>query len=319
MGGRPIPAVSESTFDRGVSPEIRSRPTPTPDYRPDPAGPLGILDSGVGGLSVLPHVRDRLPAEDLLYFADQAHIPYGPRAPEEVRDFTAEITRFLLRRGAKLIVVACNTATAAALDYLRHTFPDVPFVGMEPAVKPAALTTRSGRVGVLATPSTLNSHRYATLMARFADGIRVFEDPCVGLVQQIEAGALDVPATRDLLRHAVEPMLAEGVDTLVLGCTHYPFIRPLLQEIAGDGVAIIDPAPAVARHTRFVLQQHQLAAPSDRQGALRCITSRRAAQLESLAALLIGMACPAEQVYWRAGRLTDTPPVQGTNLDADVT
>lgn len=289
------------------------------DYQSDPSGPLGILDSGVGGLSVLPHIRDRLPTEHLIYFADQAHIPYGPRPAEEVRGFTAEITRFLLRRSAKLIVVACNTATAAALDHLRQAFPDVPFVGMEPAVKPAALTTRSGKVGVLATPSTLNSHRYAALMARYADGIQVFEDPCVGLVQQVEAGALDAPATRDLLHRVVDPMLAEGVDTLVLGCTHYPFIRPLLEAIAGDGVTIIDPAPAVARHTRFVLQQRQLAASGDRQGALRCFTSGSAAQLESLAALLIGMACPAEQVYWQAGRLTDTPPAQGANLDADVT
>ena len=269
------------------------------DYLPSPAGPLGVLDSGVGGLSVLVHLRRQLPAEAVLYFADQAHIPYGPRPAEQIQTFTAEITRFLLRRGAKLIVVACNTATAAALDYLRQAFPDVPFVGMEPAVKPAALTTRSGKVGVLATPSTLNSHRYAGLMARYATGIEVFEDPCSGLVQLIEAGALAAPETGALLQRVVAPMLAAGVDTIVLGCTHYPFIRPLLETMIGDEVTIIDPAPAVARHTRFVLQQQQLAAPGEHQGPLRCFTSGDPRRLESLAALVLEDACAAEQVHWQ--------------------
>lgn len=276
---------------------------PRPVYHPAPTDPIGILDSGVGGLSVLVHLRQRLPAENMLYVADQAHIPYGPRPASEILSFTAGITRFLLRNDAKLIVVACNTATAAALDDLRLMFPDVPFVGMEPAVKPAALATRTGRVGVLATPSTLNSHRYAGLMARYAGAIRVYEDPCTGLVQLIEAGALDSPETRALLHRVVDPMLAEGVDTLVLGCTHYPFIRPLLEEISGEGVAIIDPAPAVARHTQFVLQQHQLDAPFERAGALRCFTTTRSPSLETLAALLLHDACTAEEVRWQEGEL----------------
>lgn len=274
------------------------------DRRSTREGALGVLDSGVGGLSVLSHLRASLPAECLFYFADQAHIPYGPRPPEEVRGFTAEITRFLLLRGAKLIVVACNTATAAAIDHLRLTFPNVPFVGMEPAVKPAAMTTRSGKVGVLATPSTLNSHRYAGLMARYAAGIQVYEDPCSGLVQQIEAGALDTRETKELLHRVVTPMLAEGVDTLVLGCTHYPFIRPLLQELVGEDVVIIDPAPAVARHAKFVLQQYQLAAPPEQEGALRCFTSGDARQLERTAERWLGYTCPAEEVNWRSGILS---------------
>lgn len=261
-----------------------------------------MLDSGVGGLSVLTHLRHALPNEHFLYFADQVHIPYGPRDPDEVRGFTAGITRFLLRLGAKLIVVACNTASAASLENLRETFPDVPFVGMEPAVKPAALTTRSGKVGVLATPSTLNSHRYAGLMARFAGGIQVYEDPCVGLVQLIEAGALDTPKTRQLLEGAVYPMLADGVDTLVLGCTHYPFIYPLLREIAGEGVAIIDPAPAVARHTRNVLQHLELIAPAHQEGTLRCFTSGAAVQFAARA-LQLGFSCEVEEARWRGDDL----------------
>lgn len=289
-----------------------STPKALPDtpveIRPDPQGPLGVLDSGVGGLSVLVHLFRQLPAENMLYFADQAHIPYGPRPPEQIREFSAEITRFLLRGGAKAIVVACNTATAAALDYLRQRFPAIPFIGMEPAVKPAAQTTRSGKVGVLATPSTLNSHRYAGLMSRYAAGIQVYEDPCSGLVQLIEAGAVDAPQSRALLHRVVDPMLAAGVDTLVLGCTHYPFIRPLLQEIVGDGVAIIDPAPAVARHTQFVLQQHQLAvAPGGPQGDRRCFTSGSPQQLESMAALMLDDVCPAEHVRWQNNRLIGAP------------
>ena len=278
----------------------------TIEYRPRPEDPIGVMDSGVGGLSVLRHLRQLLPSESTLYFADQHHIPYGPRPPEQVRDFTAVITHFLLRHKAKLIVVACNTATAAALDYLRQTFPAVPFVGMEPAVKPAALTTRSGKVGVLATPSTLNSNRYAALMARFAAGIEVHEDPCVGLVQLIEAGALDTLETRDLLRRVIDPMLAAGVDTLVLGCTHYPFVSPLLQELAGEQVTIIDPAPAVARQTRYVLQQRGLSAPEHSRDTLRCFTSGDARQFDDLAQLLTGYTGNSETTRWRGGEL-DVP------------
>ncbi len=261
-------------------------------------GPVGVLDSGVGGLSVLRHLRLELPAERFLYFADQAHIPYGPRPAEEVLAFTAAITRFMLARGAKLIVVACNTATTAALDSLRQQFPDVPFVGMEPAVKPAAAQTRSGVVGVLATPGTLSSHRYASLMARFAADVRVYEDPCVGLVPLIEAGALATDETRDLLRRVIAPMLAAGADTLVLGCTHYPFVRPLLDEIAGRGVTIIDPAPAVARQTRNVLQQRGRLAPVTQTGALRCYTTGDARRMAALLAQLLGVRCRVRAARW---------------------
>jgi len=263
-----------------------------------PDGLVGVLDSGVGGLSVLRHLRLELPAERFLYFADQAHIPYGPRPAAEVLAFTAAITRFMLARDAKLIVVACNTATTAALDSLRQLFPDVPFVGMEPAVKPAAAQTRSGVVGVLATPGTLSSHRYASLMARFAADVRVYEDPCAGLVPLIEAGALAADETRALLRRVVAPMLAAGADTLVLGCTHYPFVRPLLDEIVGQEVTIIDPAPAVARQTRNVLQQRRRLAPATQTVALRCYTTGDARRLAALMAELLGIHCRVRSARW---------------------
>ena len=213
----------------------------------------------------------------------------------------------MLARRAKLIVVACNTATTAALDDLRQLFPDVPFVGMEPAVKPAAAQTRSGVVGVLATPGTLSSHRYASLMARFAADVRVYEDPCVGLVPLIEAGALAADETRDLLRRVVEPMLAAGADTLVLGCTHYPFVRPLLDEIAGPGVTIIDPAPAVARQTRNVLQQRDRLAPATQRDSLRCYTSGNARRMAELMIQLLGIRCRVRAARWRDNEVIAKP------------
>lgn len=252
---------------------------------------------------MLTHLQASLPSETIIYLADQAHIPYGPRPVEQLRDFTAGITRFLLAQGAKLIVVACNTASAAALDHLRATFPNIPFVGMEPAVKPAAHTTQSGKVGVLATPSTLNSNRYAALMSRFAADIEVHEDPCVGLVQLIEAGALHEPETRSLLQHVLDPMLTAGVDTLVLGCTHYPFVRLLLQELAGPEVSIIDPAPAVARQTRFVLQQRRLAAEGSAAGTVRYYTSGDPQAFGDRVYLLTGRKCEPQAAHWRGDEL----------------
>jgi glutamate racemase len=214
---------------------------------------IGLFDSGVGGLSVLRAVRAQLPRADLLYFGDNLHIPYGPRPLTEVREFSEAITRFLLGRGAHVIVVACNTASAAALKYLRGMFPNAPCVGMEPAVKPAAEQTQTGVVGVLATPATFQGELFNSVVERFAQGVSVISQVCPGLVQQIERGELDTPETEAMLRRWVEPMLAQNIDALVLGCTHYPFVIPLLEKICGPGVRVIDPAPAVARQVGRVI------------------------------------------------------------------
>ncbi|MCZ7670573.1 MAG: glutamate racemase [Chloroflexi bacterium] len=238
---------------------------------PDSAAPIGVFDSGVGGLSVLAQIHKQFPAENLLYVADQAHVPYGPRSLSEVQQFSAAITRFLLAQNARLIVVACNTASAAALNTLRRAFPDVVFVGMEPAVKPAARATKTGKVGVLATTGTFASERYAALMTRFAHDVVVYEDPCLGLVELIEAGEIDSPPVRALLRQVVTPMLAAGVDTLVLGCTHYPFVLPTLRQIVGTAVSLIDPAPAVARQVGRVLQASPV--PAESWGRVTLLTS----------------------------------------------
>jgi glutamate racemase len=222
------------------------------------SSPIGIFDSGVGGLSVLRAIRQLMPAEPLVYLADQGHVPYGPRSLEEVRSFAEGITRYLLSQYAKIIVVACNTASAAALQYLRRAFPDTSFVGMEPAVKPAAELTQSGVVGVLATPATFQGALYASVVERFAQGVTILQHTCPGLVAQIEAGELESPDTRRILEDALLPMLASGIDTVVLGCTHYPFVIPLIQDIAGPGVRVIDPAPAVARQVNRLLQANDL-------------------------------------------------------------
>lgn len=214
---------------------------------------IGLFDSGVGGLSVLRAVRAQLPRADLLYFGDNLHIPYGPRPLAEVRAFSEAITRFLLAHGAQVIVVACNAASAAALKHLRAILPASPFVGMEPAVKPAAEQTQTRVVGVLATPATFQGELFNSVVERFAQGVTVLPQVCPGLVQQIEAGELDSPKTEAMLRGWVAPMLAQNIDVLVLGCTHYPFVIPLLEKICGPGVRVIDPAPAVARQAGRVL------------------------------------------------------------------
>ena len=268
--------------------------------------PIGIFDSGVGGLSVFRAVRHLLPDEKIIFLADQAHVPYGPRSLEQVRSFSEQITRYLLDRGAKLIVVACNTASAAALHYLRETFPQTPFVGMEPAVKPAAEYTQSGVVGVLATPATFQGELYASVIERFAQGVTVLQDTCPGLVEQIEKGELDSTETRAILKTALTPMIAHGVDRVVMGCTHYPFVIPLIEEIVGPDVGVIDPAPAVARQVARILDSHGLRAAAKAEsgwGTVTCLTSGDPVRLSRLLPRLIGESCQIKGLDWHRGKL----------------
>ncbi|MCS7009842.1 MAG: glutamate racemase [Anaerolineales bacterium] len=259
---------------------------------------LGVFDSGVGGLSVLRAIRAQIPAQPVLYFADQVHVPYGSRPAEEVRRFAEGITRFLLAQGAGLIVVACNTASAAALKHLRQIFPHISFVGMEPAVKPAAETTQTGIVGVLATPATFQGALYASVVERFANGVTLLQDTCPGLVQQIERGDLDTHETRLILENALLPMLERGIDTVVLGCTHYPFVIPLIQEIVGAEVQVIDPAPAVARQTGRLLAERGALASGSEAGELRLFTSGDPKRLAALLPRLLGEVAPVHRVEW---------------------
>lgn len=268
-------------------------------------GPIGIFDSGVGGLSVLREVRRQLPGEDLIYIADQAHVPYGDRSKEEVFGFSSGIARYLIKKQVKLMIIACNTASAVALADLRLEYPSLPFVGMEPAVKPAAAETNSGVVGVLATPATFQGDLYSSTVERFARGVKILQDTCPGLVDQIEAGGISSSETRKILTKALHPMLAEGVDEIVMGCTHYPFVIPLIQEIVGDDVEVIDPAPAVARQAGRLLDEFDLKQDSSEEGKSIFYTSGEPDRLDRILKKLLGIETISVGLDWFAGDLQD--------------
>ncbi|NMY90331.1 glutamate racemase [Pseudomonas oryzihabitans] len=243
--------------------------------------PVGVFDSGVGGLSVLAEIRQLLPAETLHYIADCGHIPYGEKTPAFIRERCQLIAARLHAQGAKALVVACNTATVAAVADLRERYPRWPIVGMEPAVKPAAAATRNGRVGVLATTGTLQSAKFAALLDRFALGVQVVTQPCPGLVEQVERGDLHGPETRRLLQGFLEPLLTAECDTLILGCTHYPFLRPLLAELVPPEIILVDTGAAVARRLQSLLARDARLARGP-AGPTRIWTSGEPADLEAV-------------------------------------
>lgn len=213
---------------------------------------IGMFDSGLGGLSVLRAVRALVPGVSVHYYADSAHCPYGGRSAADIVARAMAISEGLIAQQCQLIVVACNTATIAAVESLRQVYP-LPFVGMEPAIKPAVAATRSGIIGVLATGAALAGDRFLRLMETHARGVRVLTQPCPGLVECVEAGDLDSAELRQRVRRYVRPLVDAGADTLVLGCTHYPFLRPLIAEAAGPGVELLDTGAAVARQVLRVL------------------------------------------------------------------
>jgi len=249
------------------------------------ASPIGVFDSGVGGLSVLHEIRRALPGENLLYVADSAHAPYGDKSQQFIEERSIAITEFLISRNAKAIVVACNTATGAAITTLRSRF-SMPIIAMEPAVKPAAANTQSGVIGVLATSRTLASDNFVKLFARYGEDAEILGQACPGLVEQVEAGDLSGDKTRLLLERYVLPLLERGADTLVLGCTHYPFLAPLIQQIAGPGVSVIDSAAAVARQLRHRLEAGHLLADESAAGTECFWTSGVLAKAKPLVAQL---------------------------------
>lgn len=267
-----------------------------------PDSTVGLFDSGVGGLSVWREVVRCLPHEATVYVADSVHCPYGPRSPQEIRGFAQGITRFLIERGAKLVVVACNTASASALEALRAEF-DVPIVGMEPAVKPAAQQTRTGHVGVLATAGTINGDLFLRTSQRYAAGVTVHVQAGEGLVERVEAGQADTPETEALLHTYLQPMLDAGVDQIALGCTHYPLLLPVIRRIVPEGVAIIDPAAAVARQVERVLMLENLAAGETCVAGHRFFTSGEPEVLAALVGALAGREMRVEQVAWVNGGL----------------
>lgn len=268
--------------------------------------PIGVFDSGVGGLSVWREIVRQAPHEDTIYLADQAHVPYGRRSLAEVRRYAKAIVRFLLDRGAGVIVVACNTASAAALQDLRRTFPQVPFVGMEPAVKPAAERTTNGVVAVIATEATFQGELFASLVERYAHGVEVLTQVCPGLVEAVEVGALEGLETEALLRQCLAPLVEAAVDQLVLGCTHYSFLRPAIERIIGEGIAVIDPAPAVARQTGVVLARKEAEVDEDHTARHLFFTSGDAAEFSQTIGTVLpqfGQQGDIMEARWRGDHL----------------
>ena len=219
--------------------------------------PIGVMDSGVGGLSVLKHLTRQLPHEHFIYFADSAHAPYGNKSATEIQQRCEIVADTLIAQGAKALVVACNTATAAAIGSMRQHYT-LPIIGMEPAVKPAAAASKNGIIGVLATTGTLQSAQFAALLEHYGQNVQVVTQACVGLVECIEQGQLDAPQTQALLQQYCQPLMAAGADTIVLGCTHYPFVRQYIQQIVGPNVTLIDTGAAVAKRLQQVLEQQQM-------------------------------------------------------------
>ncbi len=227
---------------------------------------IGIFDSGVGGLSVLKELVALLPHERVCYVADAAHCPYGPRSAQEVLQLSLNIVNFLLQeKHCKMIVVACNTATAAAIDELRKMFPHVPFVGMEPAVKPAAQQSRTGNIGILATAGTLQGRLFNETKARYAADVKMHVVVGTGLVELVEQGREDSPEAEELLKTYLQPMLDDNVDELVLGCTHYPFLQNAIEKITQGSMVIENSAPAVAAQIKRLLEQRNLACSDEQQ------------------------------------------------------
>ncbi len=269
---------------------------------------IGFFDSGVGGVSVWHEVVKRLPHHVTLYVADNAHCPYGPRPPEQVQRFSHSIARFLIDRGAKLIVVACNTASAAALASLREEF-DVPFVGMEPAVKPASQQTETGHIGILATKGTVSGDLFRGTSERYAEGATVHMQIGEGLVERVEAGQAYLPETEELLRRYLQPLIDSNVDQVVLGCTHYAFLLPVIRRIMPEGVTVIDPGTAVARQVERVLMSRSpewIESEADlapQQPTAHFFASDRPDILAAIVEARIGWRPRIDEVTWQDGKL----------------
>lgn len=238
----------------------------------DRNAPIGIFDSGMGGLSVWREVRRLLPEESVVYLADGKNCPYGERDPKEIAEYTREAVEALLTRGVKLIVVACNTATAVAIDYLREHY-DVPFVGMEPAVKPAALGTKSGTIGILATRAALSGELFRTTSAKYSEGVEIVPVVGEGFVELVEDGREESPEALELVRRTLEPVLLKGADHIVLGCTHYPFLEDAIRKVVGGrDVTIVNPAPAVARRVEWLLREADMLAEEGHRAECAFVT-----------------------------------------------
>lgn len=259
---------------------------------------IGVFDSGVGGLWVLKHLEQEIPDYNYIFFGDQGHVPYGVKSLDEIKIYSEEITKFLINKGCKIIVIACNTASAAALKYLREKFPDILFVGMEPAIKKAVEMTTTGVVGVLATPATFDGELYNSVVERFAQNVEIHKDTCPGLVERIEKGDFDGNETRTILENALKPMLIDGIDTVVLGCTHYPFVIPAIKAIVGSEVNVIDPTPAIVRQVSHLLADSGLISKTKEEKKISIFTSGDGIDIKIILEKLFSKDINVTKVDW---------------------
>lgn len=282
----PQPALPHPARDAERSLHALDREKSEPGGKAE--APIGVFDSGVGGLTILAAMRQELPCENYIYFGDTAHCPYGARREAEIIDLSVRISGFLIEQGVKLIVVACNTASQAALAALRATFPSIPFVGVVPAVKPAARATKKGRIGIAATNQAAKATYLRQLIDEFAGGIQAFAIGCPELVALVEDGQLDGPVVEETVRQALDPILHEDIDVIVLGCTHFPALRPVIERVATRQVQVIDSGTAIARRTRYVLDTENLMQPNTEPGELCLWCSGDPEKFSVIASELLG-------------------------------
>ncbi|WP_339711710.1 glutamate racemase [uncultured Kriegella sp.] len=256
--------------------------------------PIGIFDSGVGGTSIWKEIQKLMPYESTIYLADSKNAPYGEKSEERIVELSVKNTEFLIEKGCKLIVVACNTATTNAIALLRERY-EVSFIGIEPAIKPAALFSKSKTVGILATKGTLSSSLFSSTSVNHAHGIRILEQEGTGLVPLIEQGQIETKETEVLLKKYLRPMVKEGIDYLVLGCTHYPYLIPVLKKLLPEHVKIIDSGAAVAKQTKAVLERDGLLKNTDKNGRYQFFTN---SDVDILRCFLSDVPVPVETAYW---------------------
>ena len=251
------------------------------------ANAIGVMDSGVGGLTVMQHIHRLLPHEHLNYVADSQYAPYGSLSPESITDRCFTIADFLIEQNVKALVVACNTATAASIQLMRAKYA-LPIIGMEPAVKPAALASKNGIIGVLATVGTLKSAQFAALLTNYGQDIQVHTQGCIGLVECIERGEIHAASTKALIAEYCAPLLEAEADTIVLGCTHYPFVRDVIQGVVGGGVTVIDTGEAVAKHLQATLEAQSFLTSTEEEAGVLVWTNNTAADRDAVIQQLWG-------------------------------
>lgn len=259
---------------------------------------IGVFDSGVGGLWVLKHIQEKFPEYDYIYIADQAHIPYGSKSIREIHTFSEEITHFLINKGCQLIVVACNTASGVSLKYLRNKFPDTLFIGMEPALKPAIKNTKTGKIGILATSKTFKGELYLSVVEKFSKGKELIEHTCPGLVEEIEKGEFDSLKIIAILEKALFLMIKKGIDAIVLGCTHYPFVMPSIKKIVGRKINIIDPTPAIVRQVGRIIKKENFSKNSISNAEINIFTSGDVNKMKLFVSKVLNKKIKIKKIKW---------------------